>query len=78
MWECVPSTMSRTGAATKPGAAIPADPVESLPASCFILRTNGHACCMTKLLTDNRVVVVLFIVLAFLNAFAIQGGWYHA
>jgi hypothetical protein len=33
---------------------------------------------MTKLLTDNRVVVVLFIVLAFLNAFAIQGGWYHA
>ena len=31
---------------------------------------------MSKILLDNRFVAVAFLVLAFLNAFAIQGGWY--
>lgn len=31
---------------------------------------------MTKLLFDNRVIVVLFLVLAFVNAFALQNRWY--
>ncbi len=31
---------------------------------------------MTKLLADNRVIAALFLLLAFVNAFAIQGGYY--
>ncbi|MDR7251892.1 hypothetical protein J2X46_000868 [Nocardioides sp. BE266] len=31
---------------------------------------------MGKLIFDNRVVVVAFLALSFLNAFAIQSGWY--
>lgn len=31
---------------------------------------------MSKLLLDNRFVVVAFIVLSFTNAFAIMNGWY--
>ena len=31
---------------------------------------------MTKLLGDNRVVGVVLVGLLFLNAFAIQHGWY--
>jgi hypothetical protein len=31
---------------------------------------------MTKLIGDNRVILVLFLCLAFLNAYAIQGNWY--
>ncbi len=32
---------------------------------------------MTKLIGDNRVVVVLFLVLAYVNAYAITANWYH-
>lgn len=32
---------------------------------------------MSKLLLDNRFVVVAFLVLAFTNAFAITNGWYN-
>ena len=32
---------------------------------------------MTKLLTDNRVVAGLFFFLIFVNAIALQNGWYH-
>jgi hypothetical protein len=49
---------------------------KSLQVTCFILETNGQTGCMTKLIFDNRVIVVLFIALAFLNAFAIQSNWY--
>lgn len=31
---------------------------------------------MTKLFGDNRVVGVVLVALLFLNAFAIQSGWY--
>ena len=31
---------------------------------------------MSKLIFDNRVVVVVFLALSFLNAFALQSGWY--
>ncbi|MCW2738510.1 MAG: hypothetical protein JWN97_3154 [Nocardioides sp.] len=31
---------------------------------------------MGKLIFDNRAVVVAFLVLAFVNAFAIQSNWY--
>ena len=31
---------------------------------------------MTKLLTDNRYVAVMFTILCFLNAFAITNRWY--
>jgi hypothetical protein len=31
---------------------------------------------MSKLIFDNRVIVVLFLVLCFVNAFAIQNKWY--
>ncbi len=31
---------------------------------------------MSKLLFDNRFVGVVFVLLLFLNAFAIQSGWY--
>ncbi len=31
---------------------------------------------MTKLIGDNRVIVVLFLILSFVNAFAITGHWY--
>ena len=31
---------------------------------------------MSKLLTDNRVVGPLFLLMAVLNAFAIMGNWY--
>ena len=31
---------------------------------------------MAKLIGDNRVILVLFVFLAVLNAFAIQGNWY--
>jgi hypothetical protein len=31
---------------------------------------------MPKYLADNRLVAVLFIILAFVNAFAIQNNWY--
>ncbi len=31
---------------------------------------------MAKLLFDNRVVAVLFLALAFVNAHAINAGWY--
>jgi hypothetical protein len=33
---------------------------------------------MSKLLLDNRFVAVAFVVLMFVNAFAIQNGWYGA
>jgi hypothetical protein len=33
---------------------------------------------MGKLIFDNRFVAGLFIALLFLNAFAIQSGWYNA
>ncbi len=54
---------------------------ESLPSSCVILGTGGHSCCMPpftmpKYLADNRIVVVAFLVLTFVNAFAIQNNWY--
>lgn len=31
---------------------------------------------MSKLLFDNRFIAVLFVALAFVNAFAIQNRWY--
>jgi len=31
---------------------------------------------MAKLIGDNRVIVVLFLLLAVVNAFAIQNNWY--
>ena len=31
---------------------------------------------MSKLLLDNRVIVVLFIALTFVNAYALTSGWY--
>ena len=31
---------------------------------------------MGKLILDNRIVVSAFLALAFLNAFALQSGWY--
>jgi hypothetical protein len=31
---------------------------------------------MPKYLADNRLVAVLLIILAFVNAFAIQNNWY--
>ena len=31
---------------------------------------------MAKLIGDNRVILVLFLCLAFINAFAIQNNWY--
>ncbi|NYE36653.1 hypothetical protein F4692_001786 [Nocardioides cavernae] len=31
---------------------------------------------MSKLIFDNRVIVVAFLVLAFMNAFALTNGWY--
>lgn len=33
---------------------------------------------MSKLLLDNRFVAVAFVVLMFVNALAIQNGWYNA
>lgn len=32
---------------------------------------------MSKLIGDNRVIVVLFLVLAYVNAYAITADWYH-
>jgi len=31
---------------------------------------------MTKLIGDNRVIVVLFLVLSYVNAYAITANWY--
>jgi hypothetical protein len=31
---------------------------------------------MSKLLLDNRFVAVAFVVLMFVNAFALKNGWY--
>ena len=31
---------------------------------------------MPKYLADNRIVAVMFLVLTFVNAFAIQNSWY--
>jgi hypothetical protein len=31
---------------------------------------------MGKLIFDNRVIVAVFLALSFLNAFAMQSGWY--
>ena len=31
---------------------------------------------MPKYLSDNRIVAVMFLVLTFVNAFAIQNNWY--
>ena len=31
---------------------------------------------MSKLIGDNRVIVVLFLILTVVNAFAIQNNWY--
>jgi hypothetical protein len=31
---------------------------------------------MGKLIFDNRVIVVVFLALSFVNAYAIQAGWY--
>ena len=33
---------------------------------------------MSKLIFDNRFIAVLFVALLFVNAFAIQSGWYSA
>jgi hypothetical protein len=33
---------------------------------------------MGKLISDNRFIAVLFIALLFVNAFALQSGWYGA
>jgi hypothetical protein len=33
---------------------------------------------MGKLIFDNRFIAVLFVALLFVNAFAIQNGWYNA
>jgi hypothetical protein len=33
---------------------------------------------MGKLMFDNRFIAVLFVALLFVNAFAIQSGWYGA
>ena len=33
---------------------------------------------MGKLIFDNRFIAVLFVALLFVNAFAIQRGWYGA
>lgn len=33
---------------------------------------------MAKLIGDNRVIAVLFLLLAFVNAHAITADWYHA
>jgi hypothetical protein len=33
---------------------------------------------MSKLIFDNRFVAVLFVALLFVNAFAMQRGWYGA
>ena len=43
---------------------------------CSIPGTAGHSCCMAKLISDNRVVAVLFFILTVVNAFALQHGWY--
>lgn len=50
---------------------------ETLLGNCSVPRTSGHCCCMTKLIGDNRVIVVLFLVLAHVNAYAITAHWYH-
>jgi hypothetical protein len=31
---------------------------------------------MAKLISDNRVIAVLFLILTVVNAFALQHGWY--
>ena len=31
---------------------------------------------MTRLIFDNRVIGVLFVLLTFVNAYAIQNNWY--
>ena len=31
---------------------------------------------MTKMIGDNRVIVVLFLVLSYVNAYAITANWY--
>jgi hypothetical protein len=31
---------------------------------------------MAKLISDNRVIAVLFFILTVVNAFALQHGWY--
>jgi hypothetical protein len=31
---------------------------------------------MGKLIFDNRVIVVVFLALAFVNAYGMQSGWY--
>ena len=49
---------------------------ESLPTICFIPETVGQSCGMGKLIFDNRVIVSVFLVLAFLNALAIEHNWY--
>lgn len=33
---------------------------------------------MSKLIFDNRFIAILFVALLFVNAFAIQRGWYGA
>jgi hypothetical protein len=33
---------------------------------------------MGKLIFDNRFIAILFVVLLFVNAFALQRGWYGA
>lgn len=32
---------------------------------------------MSKLIFDNRVIAGLFIALVFMNALAVQNGWYY-
>ena len=32
---------------------------------------------MTKLIGDNRVIASLFLVLSYVNAYAITANWYH-
>ena len=49
---------------------------KALPSTCFIPRTNGHSGAMGKLIFDNRFVGVAFVLLLFVNAFAITNGWY--
>ena len=50
--------------------------VKTLLFASVIPRTDGHNRCMAKLIGDNRVILSLFLVLAFLNAGAIVGGYY--
>ena len=66
----------RTAPARRSATSRPRRDAKVLPSLLLFSETTGHSCRMAKLIGDNRVILVLFVFLAFLNAFAIQGNWY--